>query len=385
MAVELDGYPENLQPWSISVVVAVTVLALVSVALRILARWEKGQKLWWDDYLIIWSMLWNLVVDGFIGGMIHYGMGIHIEQVPTDDVVMQAKFLLVAEILYVFNLVWTKLSILMMFYRIFRFSYFKKAAYAIGAFIVAWVICITFVFIFICVPVQKVWAPDMPGRCVNQVGTWIANAASTILSDLAILILPMPAIWKLQLRQADRIALSFAFGLGFFVVFASAYRFTVLFSYSALDPSYTLAPTVGWTAIEMSAGIVSACLPTMVPAFKLIGRIIGLRKLMSMSSSKDASRPTKATMGGASANAPRPKRGESIGVTDGDFYRLSDEEGKSTDNDDTSFDPKLRPEHNVTHAVASSPGVGRHGRRMSGDEIPLNSIRVKRDFKQEIS
>ncbi|RYP89230.1 hypothetical protein DL769_000154 [Monosporascus sp. CRB-8-3] len=385
MAVELEGYPENLQPWSISVVVAVTLLALLSVALRILARWEKRQRLWWDDYLIIWSMLWALVVAGFAGGMIQYGVGIHIEQVPMGDVVMQAKFLLVAQLLYAFNLVWTKLSILMMYYRIFRFSYFKQAAYAIGAFIISWVICITFLFIFICVPVQKVWAPDMPGRCINQVGTWIANAASTILSDLAILILPMPAIWKLQLRQADKIALSVAFGLGFFVVFASAYRFTVLFLYSALDPSYTLAPTVGWTAIEMSAGIVSACLPTMVPAFKFIGRTIGLGKLVSLSSSKDGSRPTEATMVVTSASAPRSKLHESIGITDSDLYRLSDEARASTDDDHTSFDPKLRPEHNVTHTIASSQGVRTHGRRMSGDEIPLNCIRVKRDIKQERS
>lgn len=57
MAVELEGYPDNLQPWSISVVVAVTVLALLSVGLRLLARWEKRQELWWDDYLIVWSMV----------------------------------------------------------------------------------------------------------------------------------------------------------------------------------------------------------------------------------------------------------------------------------------------------------------------------------------
>ena len=156
---------------------------------------------------------------GFIGGMIQYGMGIHIEEVPMSNVVMQAKFLLVAEILYVYNLVWTKLSILLMFYRIFHVPYFKKAAYGIGIFIIAWVITITFLFIFICVPVQKVWDPTLPGHCINQVGTWIANAASTILSDLAILTLPIPAIWKLQLKKTDKIAVTFAFGLGFLYVY----------------------------------------------------------------------------------------------------------------------------------------------------------------------
>ncbi|KAI1074921.1 hypothetical protein F5B20DRAFT_585754 [Whalleya microplaca] len=383
MGIELKGYADDLQPWSVSVLTAVTVLALVSVVLRLVARWEKRQELWWDDYMICWSMVWNLVVVGFIAGMIQYGMGIHVEHVPMDHVIMEAKFLLVAEILYVFNLVWTKLAILLMFYRIFRFSYFKKAAYIIGTFIIAWVICITFLFIFICVPVQKLWYQDLPGRCINQVGTWIANAASTILSDVAILVLPLPRIWQLQLRKADKIALSVAFGLGFFVVFASAYRFTVLFSYSALDPSYTLAPTVGWTAIEMSAGIVSANLPTLVPAFKLIGRSIGLNKFMSLTNTKQSSRPTQVTLGPSSASAPRPERRRSLKGQDGDFYRLSDDAGISTDDDHNTYDPKLRPDHNVTLTVTSSPGGKYQERRMSGDEIPLNSIRVKTDFKQE--
>jgi hypothetical protein len=153
--------------------------------------------------------------------MLWCGMGLHAETVPLEKIVLMAKLLVVAEVLYVFNLVWTKLSFLMMYYRIFRFPYFKKWAYIIGTFIVMWVICITFLFIFICVPVQKLWYPQLPGRCINQVGTWIANAISTIVSDFATLILPIPQIWKLQLRKSDKIALTFTFGLGFLYVLSS--------------------------------------------------------------------------------------------------------------------------------------------------------------------
>ncbi|KAI0013158.1 hypothetical protein F4779DRAFT_566026 [Xylariaceae sp. FL0662B] len=385
MAISIPGYADNLQPWCISVVTAVTVLALVSVGLRLLARWEKRQELWWDDYMIVWSMIWNLVVVGFIAGMLQYGMGIHVEQVPMEHIVMEAKFLLVAEILYVFNLVWTKLAILLMFYRIFRFSYFKTAAYIIGGFIIIWVITITFLFIFICVPVEKMWYPDLPGRCIHQVATWIANAASTILSDIAILVLPMPRIWQLQLRRAEKIGLTFAFGLGFFVVFASAYRVSVLFSYNAADPSYTLAPTVGWTAIEMSAGIVSACLPTLVPAIKLIARSIGLTKFVPITT-KNNSRPTQPSLATVGGTAPHSERRRSINGKDGDFYRLSDDAGVSTDDEHHRANPKLRPDHNVTTlTVTSSPNERYNGRRLSGDEIPLNGIRVKTDFKQERS
>lgn len=146
--------------------------------------------------------------------MLSCGMGLHAEVVPLTKIVLMAKLLVAAEVLYAFNLVWTKLSLLMMYYRIFRFPYFKKWAYIIGAFIIAWVICVTFLFIFICVPVQKLWYPQIPGRCINQVGTWIANALSTIVSDLATLILPIPQVWKLQLKTTEKIAITCAFGLG---------------------------------------------------------------------------------------------------------------------------------------------------------------------------
>jgi hypothetical protein len=229
---------DNLQPWEIATVVSVTGLALVAVGLRMLSRYERKQSLWWDDWMIIFSMVrvhclcreneianspsrqqaWNLMVVGFIFAMIGEGMGHHADTIPMENVITIAKLLVAAEILYVFNLAWTKISFLLMYYRIFHVPYFKRWAYIIGTFVVIWVITIMFVFIFICVPVEKLWYPQLPGHCVNQVGTWIANAASTIGTDLAILVLPIPQVWKLQLATSQKIALTFAFSLGFLYV-----------------------------------------------------------------------------------------------------------------------------------------------------------------------
>lgn len=155
-----------------------------------------------------------MVVVGFIFGMIGAGMGKHAAVVPTTNIVLMAKLLLVAEVLYAWNLIWTKISFLLMYYRIFNFPYFKRWAQVIGTFCVMWGFTITFLFIFICVPVQKLWYADLPGRCIDQVGTWISNATSTIITDLIILFLPIPQIWKLQLRRAEKVALTVTFGLG---------------------------------------------------------------------------------------------------------------------------------------------------------------------------
>jgi hypothetical protein len=101
-----------------------------------------------------------------------------------------------------------------MYYRIFRLPYFKKMAWVVGTFVMVWVVTITFIFVFICVPVQKMWYPDIPGKCINQVATWIANAASTIFTDLVILIMPIPPIWGLTLAKREKIGITAAFGLG---------------------------------------------------------------------------------------------------------------------------------------------------------------------------
>ncbi|KAK4459324.1 hypothetical protein QBC42DRAFT_312104 [Cladorrhinum samala] len=376
----LDGYdPDNLQPWTVQVVTSMTVLALVCVALRLFSRHLKGQKLWWDDWLIIFSLLWNFLVVGFIFAMYDAGMGIHADKVPMDKIVLMAKYLVVAEVLYVFNLVWTKLSILLMYYRIFRFPYFKKWAYAIGAFIIAWVITITFLFIFICVPVEKLWYPDLPGHCIDQVGTWIANAASTILSDVVILCLPIPQVWSLQLRKTEKVAVLVAFCLGFFVVFASAYRFSVLFSYSALDPTYTLAPTVGWTAIEMSAGIISACLPTFRPVMQWAGRGVGMKGGLfgsSVGQSENYSKNIdKSTSSRLHSNPD---------LADDEFYRLDDDVASARTGEVRPADAKLRPDHGFACEVSSKPrraGTNTEADSVnSSDEVPLQGIMVQKDF-----
>jgi hypothetical protein len=54
----LPGYdPDNIQPWLVQVVTAMTILVVVSVALRLVSRRIMGQKLWWDDWMILFSMV----------------------------------------------------------------------------------------------------------------------------------------------------------------------------------------------------------------------------------------------------------------------------------------------------------------------------------------
>lgn len=399
----LPGYdPDSLQPWTVAVVVSVTVLALLAIGLRLLSRRLNRQPLWWDDKMIVFSMGWNLVVVGFIFAMYSSGMGIHADKVDPARIVMMAKWLVVAEVLYAWNLGWTKLSLLLMYYRIFRHEYFKKMAWGVGAFVWAWVICITFIFIFICVPVRKLWYPQVPGRCINQVGTWISNAASTILTDLVILIMPIPQIWKLQLRRTEKVGLTLAFSLGFFVVFASAYRTSVLFTYTNSDPTYSLAPTVGWTAIEMAAGIISACLPTLLPIVLLCARAFGYTRSTVVPSRETDAPPTFGGSGQSKlkcksatttlstcATGTRVDDDDSDKAADKPFYGAESGSVASQPIDSSSVAPEESSEPTFrTDTLGYGHSVKSYtikGASNNDDGIPLQGIRVQTDFKRSTS
>jgi hypothetical protein len=67
-----------------------------------------------------------------------------------------------------------------------------------------------------CIPLKAVWDPRVKAKCINrEVEVWYMSSVFNIVTDFAILILPLPIILKLQLPWSHRIVLLFVFLLGF--------------------------------------------------------------------------------------------------------------------------------------------------------------------------
>ncbi|MCJ1426968.1 hypothetical protein MMC29_004871 [Sticta canariensis] len=94
-----------------------------------------------------------------------------------------------------------------------------------------------------------------------------------MITDISILTIPLPVIWKLQMPTQQKIAVSGIFLLGTFVCGISIARFVFLLQISqglgnAYDVTYNHAPTIYWTQLEGAFAVISACLPTFRPLFK---------------------------------------------------------------------------------------------------------------------
>lgn len=150
-----------------------------------------------------------------------------------------------------------------------------------GGVTIAWTLACTMAVLLQCRPMKKMWEPWREGTCINTFVMQLVVSFLNILIDSSILLLPMPQIWKLHMKTSQKISLIAIFSVGSFAVFTSIFRFRVYWLYDGDDMSCKLdmtpssfpladfeVDTLGeaclWNIIEISSGIMSACLPSLV-------------------------------------------------------------------------------------------------------------------------
>lgn len=119
------------------------------------------------------------------------------------------------ELNYSITIVFIKASILVFYGHIFPGRTFRVALYAVGVYVIAWYLSITFATIFQCTPIRFMWDKTIVGgHCINVTAALTGMAVTNMISDVAILILPMHAVWHLQVPRSQKIAVACIFLLG---------------------------------------------------------------------------------------------------------------------------------------------------------------------------
>lgn len=124
--------------------------------------------------------------------------------------------MLAIQVLWAAALCCIKVSITLFYIQIFSVRSFRIAAYcAMGASVTFAVIAMLDPLV-ICRPLKFNWQPTLPGgKCGDRSTFWLTTGLLNIITDLFVLSLPIPMVWKLQVPRANKIALLIIFGLGF--------------------------------------------------------------------------------------------------------------------------------------------------------------------------
>jgi len=113
-----------------------------------------------------------------------------------------------------------KLAITLFYMRIFPVSSMKIACKIVNWYLLLWFIAFQTTAIFQCTPVSYFWNRETEkGHCIESTKFFIALATTNLFTDVALLVLPIPQIWKLKVPRAQKFRLSSIFLVGTLYVF----------------------------------------------------------------------------------------------------------------------------------------------------------------------
>lgn len=108
-----------------------------------------------------------------------------------------------------------KLSILWLYLRIFPKGVFHRWVIATMVFITLSVVILIPMVIWQCVPISATWDLNRNNaQCLSISGVAYANAGVNVATEIAILILPIPLVYKIRVSRSTKFALYALFSAG---------------------------------------------------------------------------------------------------------------------------------------------------------------------------
>ncbi|TDZ68085.1 Satratoxin biosynthesis SC1 cluster protein 4 [Colletotrichum trifolii] len=239
---------EDRSPTVIGVVTMCLFITTTLLGLRLWTRACVVKQVGADDYATICAWLSVMGCGLAIVIMTRFGLGRH----------EQTCFWL-STVFYGLGHLAFKMSFLLQYYRVLVTHHMRKWYVAAMVVVLAWGLSVLVMSLAFCVPIQGFWDHSIPAKCFSQHVLYYLFGACSIATDIIIFLLPLPALFKLQLPRSQKLYLLGIFSLGFFIVAISVFRLQFLqirpdFTYGNVTPAL-------WSLGELSAAMFCLCLP----------------------------------------------------------------------------------------------------------------------------
>ncbi|KAF2431951.1 MFS monosaccharide transporter-like protein [Tothia fuscella] len=284
--------PEHISsrgPAVLVVTAIMLVLSTIFVVLRMISRVAIVRKVTLDDYFMIlsWFIAFGLSFAICYGTSV--GLGRHQKDIPYDWNLPLKKSEYVFSVLYNPALMATKTSILLFYLNLSKTErIFRWATIGTLAMVNLAGLALTFLNAFQCSPVGAAFKTPVPltDHCEYIVTLYLSSAPVNIITDLAILLLPMPMLTSMRLPRKQKIILIITFGFGFFVAVVDVIRIAYLQEAATArlqgvqtnnpndtgadqrnttDVPWYASLSYMWSAVEVNVGIMCACVPGLKP------------------------------------------------------------------------------------------------------------------------
>lgn len=141
----------------------------------------------------------------------------HIWDNTLEDIIESRKLVLALSLTALLNAGFTKLSVLLLYLRIFpSSSKFRASVFVLLALTVGWMIAMGVTNFLLCMPLHAYWDVLFQGKqiCLEDVPFYVSFSATDLCLDLLIYVFPLPAVAKMNLAEKEKWAVAGIFGIG---------------------------------------------------------------------------------------------------------------------------------------------------------------------------
>ncbi|KAF7533876.1 hypothetical protein G7054_g6682 [Neopestalotiopsis clavispora] len=133
-----------------------------------------------------------------------------------------------------------------------------------------WSLATFFVTLFLCQPIAFNWDTTIAGgKCGNTLASWKSTGIVNIITDVIILLVPIPSLCKVQMALYKKLVLIGVFALGVFTTAVGIARLVAIVNVDQTDITYSVAWAMVFSALECSVAVSLSCIPLLRP---LLGR-----------------------------------------------------------------------------------------------------------------
>ncbi|MCJ1454841.1 hypothetical protein MMC28_005194 [Mycoblastus sanguinarius] len=161
----------------------------------------------------------------------------------------------------------TKMSILYFYRRIFPQRWFKYTLIAAGTIVSGSAIAQLPCDILQCRPIRSQWDPNVKGKCSDFGSIILGFGVLNIITDVMLLILPLPVLWRLKISASRKRLLISVFLLGGLACVVSLVRAFYVEQYNGSDPAWDDVNTAIISTVELGIGVLSASMPCYLPLY----------------------------------------------------------------------------------------------------------------------
>ncbi|KAF4765366.1 hypothetical protein HAV15_003320 [Penicillium sp. str.  len=231
------------------------------VGLRFYTRLHFKQSLGVEDYgcTVAWLLFMGYCGISIVIGQ--HGGGYHFDTLSDGQKVQYKKFCYIATILYCPMALFVKIALLSILTRIFA-PYRAKVwfIYILLACLCVYYVIALIIKIRMCDPIPAYWTGG--GKCLDQNAALIADSVISVVSDIIILVLPLPLTWSLQMSRNRKLRVIGLLGAGGLATGFSLYRLVlVLKTGNPADMSIFFVIIILSGNAEGGVGLICACLP----------------------------------------------------------------------------------------------------------------------------